>query len=154
MKWISKDIETYNSAKEYVDTVVIPLCALSFGNEMKQSSSNIEFISLLTNYLERQFTGRLVLMPSFTYLKSSNMEETLVQLRQWEAAVQNSDFKHIFYITSEPDWKMVEDKLSGGLIWMPSIPLEGLNDSQKASIIESQVKQILSIFTRKWQENL
>jgi hypothetical protein len=30
--------------------------------------------------------------------------------------------------------------------------LENLEDSQKVPIVESQVQQILAIFSRKWQE--
>jgi hypothetical protein len=154
MKWVSKDIETYSTAKEYVDTAVIPLYSVSFGNEMKQSASNAEFITLLTTYLERQFTGRLLLVPPFTYLKSDNQEDILQQLKKWEENIEKSEFKHIFYITTEIDWKNFEKQLTGSLIWLPSLPLEHLNDSQKISMVESQVKQLLSLFTQKWHENL
>jgi hypothetical protein len=154
MKWISKDIDTYLNAKEYVDTAVIPLIAVSFGNEMSQSASNAEFITLLANYLERQFTGRLVLFPPFTYLKNDDSEIILNQLKNWEENIEKNEFKHIFYITSESDWRLQEDKLSGSLIWLPSLPLSALNEQQKNSMIESQVKQLLDLFTRKWHENL
>lgn len=154
MKWISKDIETYLSAKEYVDTAVIPLFSVTFGTEMSQSASNAEFITLLTNYLERQFTGRLVLFPPFTYLKSDDSENIVNQLKNWEEDIEKNEFKHIFYITSESEWKLHEDKLLGSLIWLPSLPLSALNEQQKNSMIESQVKQLLDLFTRKWHENL
>ncbi|MGX6442561.1 YpiF family protein [Neobacillus sp. K501] len=154
MKWISKDIETYLSAKEYVDTAVIPLFSVTFGTEMSQSASNAEFITLLTNYLERQFTGRLVLFPPFTYLKSVDSENIVNQLKNWEENIEKNEFKHIFYITSESEWKLHEDKLLGSLIWLPSLPLSALNEQQKNSMIESQVKQLLDLFTRKWHENL
>jgi hypothetical protein len=154
MKWVSKDIETYLTAKEYVDTAVIPLYSVSFGNEMKQSASSAEFITLLTNYLERQFTGRLMLVPPFTYLKSDQNEDIINGLKKWEENIEKNEFKHIFYITSEIDWKNFEDELKGSLIWLPSLPLEHLNESQKISMIESQVKQILTLFTQKWHENL
>lgn len=154
MKWISKDIETYLSAKEYVDTAVIPLFSVTFGTEMSQSASNAEFITLLTNYLERQFTGRLVLFPPFTYLKSDDSENIVNQLKNWEENIEKNEFKHIFYITSESEWKLHEDKLLGSLIWLPSLPLSALNEQQKNSMIESQVKQLLDLFTRKWHENL
>ncbi|NWQ39799.1 YpiF family protein [Bacillus sp. EB106-08-02-XG196] len=152
MKWVSKDIETYLTAKEYVDTAVIPLYSVSFGNEMKQSASSAEFITLLTSYLERQFTGRLLLLPPFTYLKSDKPEDIIKQMKKWEENIKRNEFKHIFYITSESDWKIYEKELAGSLIWLPSLPLEHLNDQQKISMIESQVKQLLSLFTQKWSE--
>lgn len=154
LKWVAKDVETYLSAKEYVDTAVIPLYSVSFGNEMVQSASSTEFITLLTNYLERQFTGRLLLIPPFTYLKSDNPDDILQDLKKWEDHIEKNEFKHIFYITSEIDWKNYEKELSGSLIWLPSLPLEHLTDQQKISMIESQVKQLLSLFTQKWHENL
>lgn len=153
MKWVSKDIETYLTAKEYVDTAVIPIVSVSFGDEMMQSASSAEFITLLTSYLERQFTGRLLLLPPFTYLKSDHPEDIIQQMKKWEENIEKNEFKHIFYITSESDWKIYEKELTGSLIWLPSLPLEHLSDQQKISMIESQVKQLLSLFTQKWQEN-
>ncbi|TDL76980.1 DUF2487 family protein [Rhodococcus qingshengii] len=153
MKWVSKDIETYLTAKEYVDTAVIPVISVSFGDEMMQSASSAEFITLLTSYLERQFTGRLLLLPPFTYLKSDHPEDIIQQMKKWEENIEKNEFKHIFYITSESDWKIYEKELTGSLIWLPSLPLEHLSDQQKISMIESQVKQLLSLFTQKWQEN-
>jgi hypothetical protein len=74
-------------------------------------------------------------------------------MKKWEENIKKNEFNHIFYITSESDWKLHEKDLTGSLIWLPSLPLEHLNDQQKISLIESQVKQLLSLFTQKWQEN-
>lgn len=153
MKWTPQDIETYLNAKEYVDTAVVPILSVSIGEEMKQSASAGEFITLLTGYLERQFTGRLLLLPPFTYLKSKNGESTISDLKDWEADLVKGEFKHIFYITSEIDWRTWEAELSGTVIWLPSIPLEHMNESQKLSVIDSQVKQLLDLFTQKWHKN-
>jgi hypothetical protein len=153
MKWIPQEIETYLNAKEYVDTAVIPIYSVSFGDEMKQSAAMAEFITLLTLHLERQFTGRLLLIPPFTYLKNEKCEIVINDLKIWEENIVKAKFKHIFYITSESDWKLHEENLAGSLIWIPSIPLEGMNETQKLSIIDSQVKQLLILFTRKWHEN-
>jgi hypothetical protein len=152
MKWTPQDIETYLNAKEYVDTAVVPLLAVSVGGEMKQSATAAEFISLLTFHLERQFTGRLLLLPPFTYLKSKNGENTISDLQNWETSLEKGEFKHIFYITSEIDWRTQEDDLAGTVIWLPSIPLEYMNESQKLAVVDSQVKQLLDLFTQKWHE--
>lgn len=153
MKWVAQDIDTYLTAKEYIDTAIIPLYSVSFGEEMKQSAANAEFITLLTSYLERQFTGRLVLIPPFTYLKNEFNEDTMKNLKKWEETIVNNEFKHIFYITSESEWQTHEKQLSGSLIWLPSIPLEHMSDQQKMSIIDSQVKQLLTLFEKKWHQN-
>lgn len=153
MKWVPQDIDTYLSAKEYIDTAIIPLYSVSFGDEMKQSAANAEFITLLTSYLERQFTGRLVLIPPFTYLKDEANDNSINDLKKWEEKIVKNEFKHIFYITSESEWKSEEKQLSGSLVWLPSIPLEHMNEQQKISIIDSQVKQLLNLFEKKWHEN-
>ncbi|ULT55469.1 YpiF family protein [Neobacillus drentensis] len=153
MKWIPQEVETYLNAKEFVDTAVIPVYSLSFGEEMKQSAAAFEFISLLTGYLERQFTGRILMFPPFTYLKSNNMEEVISELLKWEETVLKNEFKHIFYITSELDWRMYENRIGGSLIWLPALPLGNMSETQKIELVDSQVKQLLSIFTQKWSNN-
>ncbi|PLS02136.1 YpiF family protein [Neobacillus cucumis] len=153
MKWVPQEVETYLTAKEYVDTAVIPVYSLSFGEEMKQSAAAFEFISLLTGHLERQFTGRILLFPPFTYLKSDNMDNVLSNLLNWEDNISKSEFKHVIYITSELDWRMYENRLGGSLIWLPSMPLGSMSEPQKMEVVDSQVKQLFSIFTQKWRNN-
>ncbi|MDN3016715.1 YpiF family protein [Paenibacillus sp. BSR1-1] len=154
MKWIPQEVETYLNAKEYVDTAVVPLYSVSVGGEMKQSAAAAEFITLLTSHLERQFTGRIVLFPPFTYLKNDSTEKVFNELHNWESSIFQSEFKHVFYITSEIEWRESSEKLKGSLIWLPAIPLEQMSDSQKLTIIDSQVKQLLTLFTQKWHENM
>ena len=64
MKWVSQDIEMFLKEKQYVDTAVLPLLPVSFGDDIKQSVAMTEFISLLSVQLERQFRGRLIMLPA------------------------------------------------------------------------------------------
>lgn len=153
MKWIPQDVETYLNAKEYVDTAVIPLYSLAFGDEIKQSARIVEFITLLTSHIERQFTGRILLFPPFTYLKGDQNEVILNNLKNWETNIKKNEFKHIFYITSESEWKLQEQSLIRSIICLPALPLEFMTDSQKISAVDDQTKQLLLLFTQKWREN-
>lgn len=153
MKWAAQDIDMYIKAKEYVDTAVIPLLPVSFGEEMKEAASMAEFISLLSALLEKQFAGRLLLLPPFTYLKTEGSEQCNQELKHWSDEVTNSGFKYIFYLTSDSEWKRYEEELEGSLLWVPALPFDQLDDSQKWSMVDSQVKQLLNFFTRKWHEN-
>jgi hypothetical protein len=74
-------------------------------------------------------------------------------LKDWEANLAKGEFQHIFYITSEIDWRTRDEELTGTVIWLPSIPLEHMDDTQKLAVIDSQVKQLLDVFTQKWREN-
>ena len=151
MKWISQDIEMYMKSKEYVDTVVLPLFPVSFDDDIKQTVAMTEFISLLSVQLERQFRGRLVMLPGYSYLKSTAEDKLVSDVKDWETELLAKGFKHVFYITSDSSWKAIENKLEGGLIWLPSLPLEHMDDNYKNSILEDQVKQLLNLFLQKWQ---
>ncbi|MGJ7919992.1 YpiF family protein [Neobacillus sp. LXY-4] len=152
MKWNPQDIETFLQSKEYVDTAVLPLLPVAFDSEMGQAAGMSEFITLVTGQLERQFKGRLLLLPGFSYLKTCEEEKLFTDLLLWESQLKESGFSHIFYLTSDLFWKSAESRLDGSLIWIPSIPLETMQEAQKISVVESQVKQMLTLFTGKWHE--
>jgi hypothetical protein len=154
MKWIQEDMDMFVKAKEYVDTVVIPLYPISFGDDVKQSANMTEFINLLTNQLERQFKGRLILLPGFTYFKNHEADKLVDDLLQWENTLKLEGFKHIFYVTSDSDWKMKEQKLTSSLIWLPALPLEHLEEKYRKTMIEDQVKQLLNLFVQRWHNEL
>lgn len=153
LKWNPQDVEIFQQAKEYVDTAVIPLLPVTLKNgEMGQAAGMSDFISLLTGQLERQFKGRMMLFPGYAYLQELNEEKLLDDLLVWESSLLENGFSHVFYITSDLFWKSVEPKLKGTLIWLPAIPMETMQDAQKLSVVESQVKQLLMLFTEKWSK--
>ncbi|WNS74021.1 YpiF family protein [Bacillus sp. DTU_2020_1000418_1_SI_GHA_SEK_038] len=151
MKWISQDIDKFLQSKEYVDTAVIPLLPVSLGNDMKQSASMSEFISLLSVQLERQFRGRVMMLPGYSYLKSASADKLSGDIKFWENELFANGFKHVFHVTSDSSWKSMEDQLDGSLIWLPSIPLEHMDERNRNTILEDQVKQLLNLFMQKWQ---
>lgn len=151
MKWVSQDIEMFLKEKQYVDTAVLPLLPVSFGDDIKQSVAMTEFISLLSVQLERQFRGRLIMLPGYAYLKSAGEDSLLSGLGEWEAELKAQGFKHIFLLTSDSMWKSLEDRLEGGLIWLPSLPLEHMDENYRNSILDDHVKQLLNLFVQKWQ---
>lgn len=152
MKWNPQDVEVYLQSKEYVDTAVIPLLPVAFDSEMGQAAAMSEFITLVTGQLERQFKGRILLLPGFSYLKIVEEENTFTNLLDWETQLKSNGFKHIFYLTSDVFWKPFDGRLSGSLVWIPSIPLETMQESMKISVVENQVKQMINLFTREWHK--
>ncbi|WP_423407230.1 YpiF family protein [Heyndrickxia sp. MSNUG] len=150
MKWVAADIEMYQKAAEYVDTAIIPLMPVSFDSDMKQSASMAEFIGILTGQLEKQFKGRIFLLPAFVYIKGHS--GNLKTLQEWEKTLLDKQFKHLFFVTSDSSWRQQENEMSGTLLWLPSLPLEHMQDQQKVSIVEDQVKQLLTLFTEKWEQ--
>ncbi|MCK1991309.1 YpiF family protein [Peribacillus muralis] len=149
MRWTAKELDMYSQSKEYVDTVLISLVPLSFGGEMKQTGSMNEFLTILSLEIEKQMKGRILLMPSFQYLH--NEKDKVERLKHWANEAKENNFKHVFFLTSDYEWKKDERELENHLIWIPAIPLENLEIDQARGMIGQQVLQILDIFTYNWK---
>ena len=147
MNWTVKDIQLYEQAKEYVDTAIIPLIPLSFGSNMQNTVQKGEFISIFAEALEREYRGRLLLFPPFTYLIGQKEEES--RLQKWTDFVTQNGMRHIVYITSDYEWKQAS--LEGNLFWLPAMSLDQLDDKAKHEVIGSQIREIMAILTEKWE---
>ena len=154
MKWITKDIDLYLQAKEYVDSAVIPLLPVTWEQDMKSTVAMGEFISVLTTEIERQFKGRIILFPPFTYTARESIEERLERLAVWTMELTDKGIKHFFFVTSDSLWKQHEEKVdTGTLIWLPTLPLEYVEEKYKQTMIQDQMKQLITIFMTIWQKH-
>ncbi|WP_404442454.1 YpiF family protein [Sutcliffiella horikoshii] len=152
MKWTSKDISQYVQAKEYIDTVIIPLMPISFGDNIKTIASHGEYINILSYELERQFKGRVILLPPFSYVEKDQAEKKVVQLNNLSFHIKENNIKHVFLMTSDSSWNQQEQQLEGKLVWLPAIPLEDMEEKYKQKIIQDQMNQLLPMFIQKWQD--
>ncbi|MDQ0218978.1 DUF2487 family protein [Peribacillus cavernae] len=150
MRWTPKDIDTFDKAREYIDTVLVPLVPVAFENGMKQSASMYDFITLLTAAIEHQFKGRIMLMPSLAYLSSVDIDKRMELVNDWKNEI--GSFQNIYFITSDSEWKAREPEFAGTLIWMPSIPLEHFGEEQVRTMVGDQARQVFDLFKRKWNE--
>ncbi|WP_110927623.1 YpiF family protein [Bacillus massiliglaciei] len=151
MRWISKELDQYLQAKEYVDTALLPLLPISFGPEMRQSGIVHEYISFVSLELEKQFKGRVLLIPPFHYLQAdSGKSKTLKLLRK---ELEEQGIKHVYYLTADSVWKGVEETLDGELIWIPAFSLNGMEALQIKGVIGEQVRQISELFSMKWKNS-
>ncbi|WP_223702030.1 YpiF family protein [Sutcliffiella deserti] len=151
MKWTSKDIAQYVQAKEYIDTAIIPLISISFkDDEIKNSASHGEYISILSLELERQFKGRVLLLPSYSYYHNNSPETKLQSVNEYIHHIKK-EMKHVFLLTSDSSWTKSEEELEGKLLWLPAIPLEDMEEKYKMKIVQDQMNQLLPMFIQKWQ---
>ncbi|WP_226526655.1 YpiF family protein [Metabacillus niabensis] len=151
MKWVSNDVDLYNQTKEYIDTAVVPLVAISVGSDFKNTVSKGEFINLVSMDLERQLKGRVFLFPTYSYLKKS--ENVIENLIEWKTELQQ-EFKHVVFLTSDTELKEEKnEQLEGKLIWLPTIPLENMDENLKRKLLQDQVEQILNILLQSWNKS-
>ncbi|MEW9500202.1 YpiF family protein [Jeotgalibacillus marinus] len=151
MLWNAKEVGMYIQEKAYIDTVIVPLLPISFSGNTKQEAEQAEFITLLTTLLEKQFKGRMMLIPPFTYMNIEKKEDKVRKLQNWCNELKNQEFEHVVCLTSDPMWKEVEQDFHASLLWMPSIPLEHMDEKYKQKIVDDQVNQLVKIIVQKWQ---
>ncbi|WP_028400494.1 YpiF family protein [Ectobacillus panaciterrae] len=149
MDWNVKDIQLYEQSKEYIDTAVIPLIPLSLGKDIESFVQKGEFVSQLSYEMEREYRGRLLLLPPFTYIAGEKSKEEK-RLQEWEAMIQANGLRHIVYVTSDYDWK--DSELAGMMFWMPALPLHQLDEKARRDVLHSNIREILSVLTEKWEK--
>ncbi|MFC4735881.1 YpiF family protein [Bacillus daqingensis] len=150
MKWIGKDMDTYRQAAEYIDTAVIPLIPAAPGKKMKDAVTMAEFTDYLAEYVEQQYTGRVFLLPPFTYLMSEPVADRTERLLGWQEAFSKEGFAHFLYLTADMEWRAADTQGKGEMVWVPSFPLKGMDGRDKLKSIEQQAQQIIPIMTDKW----
>ncbi|MEK4911894.1 YpiF family protein [Bacillus cereus group sp. MG9] len=149
MKWIVKDVEQFEQAREYVDTGIIPLLSISAAKGMKMVVEQGEFIEALSMELEREYKGRVLLLPAFTYLVESQKNEK-DRLQEWTDHLKRQGFKHIAYVTSDFSWKEDMRDVQGDLFWFPSLSLEQFSDQAKREVIRAHIKNIMEMLEERW----
>ncbi|MGG0655598.1 DUF2487 family protein [Rummeliibacillus pycnus] len=148
MFWTSKDIEEFIKQKEFIDTAIVPLVMIEGTNlGIKQSASGAEFLMSLTNFIELQFKGRIVLSPPITYTKSMSRKELITAIRDEFIA---AGFKYTFFVTSDHEWNIIVPDFD--IIWLPSIPLGDMDQKVRQSVLSDQLRQVIPMLSSKWSE--
>ena len=149
MHFIGKEIDQYLSQQEYVDTAVVPLLPLDLSAAgMKLSAGASEYLHSLTTLLEKQFKGRILLLPPISYAKIANRQRIADELTK---ELEQTQFKHVFYLTTDSEWRTI-DSLKN-VLWLPAIPIEDMDKSFKKSVMEDQLRQVLPLFMNEWSHH-
>lgn len=151
LRWQVKEMQVYLEQKEYIDTVLIPLIPLSWQSAFIPTVREGEFIETLLKETERQLQGRIILTPSYTYLKSESLDERMKTIKMWENELKEGNVKYVFFVTSDVDWKRVEDELEG-LIWVAPVPLEHMEERHRKDFVDENVGLIMKHVTEIWRK--
>ncbi len=153
MKWCSKDLDMYLQASEYVDTAIVPLIPITWGAQKKNVILKGEFPLILSEEIERQLKGRVFLFPAMTYLASELDEDVLKRISALTSELEHEGMPFTVFITSDARWTGSEE-LGDRLVNIPPVPLEHMDEEYQREIVSEQVKHILQIVTKKWQNTL
>ena len=152
MKWYSEDLIKYVQAKEYIDTLIIPLEAFHLSQEsnLEKDAFHREVLGIYTNEIEKELSGRVLLAPTYTYLKSSNLDNEVIRLNSWIEDVKTQPFTSIFVVTLDNAWKKVEKDLDCHLLWLPGMKPGNIKSEDAVKLIRSQVEQISELIRSYW----
>jgi len=148
MNWEAKSMDTIIEQKEYIDTALIPLILIEGTPEgMKQSASAAEFLMNLTPFIEKQFKGRIVQFPPFSYTTESDKERLS---SEWKSELEKMNFKHYIFLTTDRTWS--ENGRLPEAVHIPSIPLEHMDKQVKQSVLQDQLRQLIPLLSKRWNE--
>ncbi|MFD1065238.1 DUF2487 family protein [Oceanobacillus locisalsi] len=152
MKWTSVDLQKYEQAKEYVDTVIVPLAPFQIGalDASAKQADQYDVLTLLSRELEKELMGRIMLTPIYTYMNTAEKSEEAERLNKWSSHLKEQPFNHILYISFDPAWRKVADSLDGEFIWLPSIPLKDADSGAVKGLIRDQTMQTAELVKSFW----
>jgi hypothetical protein len=150
VRWQVLEMQQYLEQKEYIDTILIPLVPISWENALIPTVREGEFVETILKETERQLQGRVILLPPFTYLKNEDMEERMKRLAMWKTELNvGNHVKYVFFVTSDVDWKRVENELEG-LVWAAPVPLEHMDERHRKDFVDENVGLIMKNITEIW----
>ncbi|WP_106497414.1 YpiF family protein [Lentibacillus sp. Marseille-P4043] len=152
MQWLKQDLQQYIQAKEYVDTVIVPLIPfqLSQDTNLAKNAFQGEVLSIFAKEIEKGLTGRILLAPNYYYLNSESKEKEISRLNAWTENIFTQPFKHLFFVTFDASWKKNEQALDGTLLWLPGIQSGDIQSKEMHSFIHDQVNQISELIKSYW----
>lgn len=142
-------MEMYIKEKEFIDTAVICLRAIDFGENIRKSAEQNETLTLFEQLLEKQFKGRMMFLPSFTYVGSP--EDSVESLVKWEQILKGNGFKYVFYLTADQRLEQMEQMKDKPLFYIPALPLQHVEDKYKRGLIEDQLTKMMPKIVSEWQ---
>ncbi len=152
LQWNAKDLSSFKEVREYIDTAIIPLLPISLKEDLVQSGSMVEFTIHVTRSIQTQFTGRTLLFPPYTYFRHEDFAKKSIRLKEWEQTIEKEGFRHIFYFTSDLEWRQYETGQYNECFILPMVPFESMEEQFKRSMVDDQVKQFIPLIVKKWQE--
>ncbi len=152
MKWNEEDLKKYISAKEYIDTAIIPLQAvqLSEDAQLERDAFQAEVLSIYANEIEKELSGRVLLMPTYHYLKTNDLIDESNRFNGWVRDLQKQPFKEVFAFTFEPSWRKMEKELDCHVLWFPGMKDGNVKSTEAVQLIRSQVEQISELIRSYW----
>ncbi|UOQ85870.1 DUF2487 family protein [Gracilibacillus salinarum] len=153
MKWTSADLETFYQSKEFIDTLCIPLIPVELANssEARKLANQKTSLQIISDELERNYTGRIMLSPAYTYLRGTDFQTECDRVNQWTSHLSDGHFQHIFLLSYDVNWKRYERELAGSFVWITAPMIEDFKSEQAQKAISDQTDQLSELIESYWK---
>jgi hypothetical protein len=148
MIWIEKDLKQVIENKEFIDTVLVPLTPISFNEQDVKLANQVEDLGILLNELERQYRGRVIVTPPFSYL--INESNKVERLNEWGNMFRENGMKNVFFVTCDFEWKGLKTDFTDNIMWIPSLDLASFDMMTQKTIVSKHIEHLITIFSKKW----
>lgn len=138
--------------KEFVDTVVIPLHPFHLSEETSvvKDAFQLDVLERYAAEIEKKLSGRVLLAPTYLYLKKSNAGQEVKRLNAWVNDMKEQPFTSVYFFTFDSTWKKVEQELSGHLLWFPGMKTGDLKNPETTKLIRTQAEEISELIRAEW----
>lgn len=147
MKYRTQEVATFLDTKQYVDTALVPVIQVAVGATIVEQASEAEFIQLMAEQMEKEYKGRIVLLPPFTFFTEAELKE---RLPQWVEALRES-FAHVAFVTSSLTVKLNEQHVGAFLHYVPTVPLQYVDEANKAKLVQDVIGKFGQEIIGKWK---
>ncbi|MFC0297899.1 YpiF family protein [Geobacillus jurassicus] len=150
MKWTGEDVAIYERERDYIDTALLPLLPVAFGQGTRRLASGGELVQLIAAEVERQLRGRVFLLPPFVYFADEPRAQLVERLSDWTSRLEREGMRQVFYVTCDRAW---QEEGEASRVWLiPAVPLESMEESYKHELVREQAAELLRFLVGRWAQ--
>src|SRR5699024_3757420 len=114
--------------------IIMPLIPfqISKDEEALKGANQHQAISIIINEIEKELSGRVMLVPNYYYIKTADKENEVHRLNTGIDDMAEQHLKHYFFITSDLSWKKHEKNLNSESLLMPGIEYGDIHSEEVA----------------------
>ena len=143
MRFDSQGAKRSLTERQYVDTLIVPLVELAFGEDMVRKAEGFEVIQAVSIETERQLSGRTMLSPTISYLDVDLGRQTMEAV---VAQAHVTGFHHVLFITSDVRFKPFDLPV----IFVPPLALVDMGADQAHAMIQNFATQVMMELSSQW----
>lgn len=152
MQWNPEDLSAFFQAKDYIDTVILPITSISFTNKEEAEKLAIQKRSLeiVSQEMERNYAGRIFVCPVYIYPHHVNRQTEIDRINSWTEEMLAEHFEHRFILSHDIGWKKYEKQFEANFIWTPSFSLKNFQTDEARQFMKEQTTELSDLIRSYW----